>query len=66
MNTTTNASDIVINCLMGRRGFDEWWHNIDSQIQAEILAEIDFTLYERLMMRGGVKFNDNEIWGKLG
>lgn len=30
------AVDAVLDNLLGRRGFDYWWDDIDSEIQSEI------------------------------
>lgn len=38
-----NRKEIVekmINTLNDRGGFDDWWHNIDEDIQAEIIEEL--------------------------
>ncbi len=30
----------IIDVLCNRGGFDDWWHNIDEDIQLEILEEM--------------------------
>lgn len=30
----------IINELSQRRGFDDWWHNIDEDIQEEIIEDL--------------------------
>ena len=30
----------IIDELNGRKGFDDWWYNIDEDIQEEIIEEI--------------------------
>lgn len=31
---------VIINGLCDRSGFDDWWHNLDEETQAEIIGDI--------------------------
>ena len=39
----------IIKGLYNRKGFDDWWDNLDKDIQADILADITVTVYNALM-----------------
>lgn len=41
-------SQLIINVLSHRKGFDDWWNEIDSDIQLEILQELDSLINEEL------------------
>ena len=32
--------EVVLRCLMNRKGFDDWWGNIDEEIEREIREEL--------------------------
>lgn len=34
-------AELIINELLGRGGFDEWWEEIDKETQEEIIAELN-------------------------
>lgn len=38
---STSAGKAVIDLLDGRKGFDWWWADVDPEIQAEIIEELD-------------------------
>lgn len=42
-----NKVDKVIDSLMSRGGFDDWWHNIDEETQSEIRVEIESIINEQ-------------------
>jgi hypothetical protein len=50
--TTIEISKFVIYDVMreltGRKGFDDWWDNIDDDIQKEIFDKLETQVAERL------------------
>lgn len=36
----TRAAWKILKVLLGRKGFDHWWHDIDEECQDEIFEEI--------------------------
>lgn len=40
----TVAVEVILETLSNRRGFDDWWLNIDPEIQEEIRAMLKFEL----------------------
>jgi hypothetical protein len=50
--TTIEISKFVIYDVMreltGRKGFDDWWDNIDDDIQKEIFDKLEIQVAERL------------------
>jgi hypothetical protein len=44
MKTPKQITEEVVGILKGRKGFDDWWHDIEEDDQQEILAEISKTV----------------------
>ena len=40
MNIARDLIAKIITTLCGRRGFSNWWYDIDDEIQEEIIAEL--------------------------
>ena len=36
----------LLNVLIDRNGFDNWWYNIDEETQEEIMEELEMVLNE--------------------
>jgi hypothetical protein len=39
----------IIDTLCGRNGFDNWWYNLDDEIQEKITKEIEEIIKRRLI-----------------
>lgn len=37
----------IIDSLCDRGGFDDWWYNIDDDIEAEIISELENIIEKR-------------------
>jgi hypothetical protein len=42
----------IIDALLDRQGFDEWWHEIDPDIKQDILDEINSIFLLRIKHSG--------------
>lgn len=38
--TPRQIVDATINTLLGRKGFDDWWDELDDETQDEIIEEV--------------------------
>lgn len=38
----------IIDALCNRNGFDDWWYNLDSNIEEDIEVELFYIIYKRL------------------
>ena len=40
IDTAESVVDVVISNMQGRKGFDAWYHEIDSNVRNEMIADI--------------------------
>lgn len=38
----------IIDSLCDRNGFDDWWYNLDDDIEKEITSELEYIIEKRL------------------
>ena len=48
MSAEIPAGRAIIDLLDGRKGFDYWWHDIDPETRAEIVARLDELVQQRV------------------
>lgn len=43
------CASLIVDNLSVRKGFGEWWHELDSEIHDEILEEIKNVVYDHII-----------------
>ena len=43
----------IIDSLCNRKGFDDWWYNLDDDVETEIILEIESIIKKRLAKNNG-------------
>ncbi|MCB1711745.1 MAG: hypothetical protein KDH96_04475 [Candidatus Riesia sp.] len=63
MNKSELLANQIINYLAARRGFDDWWINIESELQEEIVIGISNILIDPVFLEFQEKISklENEL-----